>query len=65
MVNWGNVTLFFCVVESPDGDDRIMSVTIPSVIPNPNANDVGLMLFNIVCETLWWLMREISWQFFQ
>ena len=65
MVNWGNVTLLFCVVESPDGDDRVISVTIPSMIPDPNANDVSLMFFNIVCETLWWLMWEISWQFFQ
>jgi hypothetical protein len=61
VVNWGNVTLLFCVVESPDGDDRFMSVTIPSMIPNPNANDVGLMFFDIVCETFWWFVREIKW----
>ena len=61
MVNWGNVTLLFCVVESPDRSDRLISVTIPSMIPNPNANDVGLMFMNLIGETFRSRVWEITW----
>ena len=61
MVNWGNVTLLLCVVESPDRSDRFISVTKPSVIPNPNANDVGLMFMNLIGETFGSRVWEIRW----
>ena len=64
------VALWLCIIESPDGSWRFVSVRETTMIKNPDSNKIALEWFNLIGITSGGCVREINhwcnqWQAFR